>query len=645
MKTWPLFWQNQHFKKIGMALLGSCLSFPIFSQSTPLATPTKTDYPGIIESFEKLISIDQSKLNKKNDLLSKSGATLQNTKNVTEIELDPDFLNSVILHSDAGYVKLASSSKCMFYHTIINDLLKNSQGKIDQISVTYLNSKQERESALVSKKDFLNKLAYEECPETPKLIDQFQVKNLDKTVKETSFASPTGLDQCRNVYLEWLNSSKTPYYCKVHDYIQEAEKNLGDPKDLVQRKAVSKILVGKLKNGQLDFIQNFCDHISNEKLFCANFLTSSFWTKIGNNQADKIYLQNICAPIYKTSNLSEIQINDCINRIKKDNDLCLYPNGRSQGLKPSPQCDTLSTALTHSALKSNYYDCPANSDQLTITHLSRILMNISKGKSLETTAPCSAISTFNVLEFNKKFNNDERWKLEACYDDKLFNREVCAKTFFGDFNDSEMSYTKVVANILRKTRGAELSLKCEMIDSEEYNPLLLKFKSGCYIVYDRNKCFISECSHKVLYNDRSIDIIRLKNRAPLDLFPVNVQEEKFSQHYLLTNDFKQRGRILTNLTNINNYYKRSKSKIIHGVGCAENLLPSFFKSHALNQCTPLPFIIDGMIKESDKVTFVVRTAADSLQAPRLINWSLIFSGVKGYQRNHPLKHWTLYGLD
>jgi hypothetical protein len=96
---------------------------------------------------------------------------------------------------------------------------------------------------------------------------------------------------------------------------------------------------------------------------------------------------------------------------------------------------------------------------------------------------------------------------------------------------------------------------------------------------------------------------------------------------------------------ISSFFKKSKNGIIHGVGCAEDLLPSFFKSRAFNQCTPLPFIIDGMIKENDKTVFITRTAIDSLQAPRMVNWSLIFSAVKSYQRYHPLKLWTLYGLD
>jgi hypothetical protein len=124
-----------------------------------------------------------------------------------------------------------------------------------------------------------------------------------------------------------------------------------------------------------------------------------------------------------------------------------------------------------------------------------------------------------------------------------------------------------------------------------------------------------------------------------------VNDERFSQNYILTRDYKQNGRSLNNISGILAFFKKKRDGIIHGVGCAEEILPSFFKVKAMNQCTPLPFIIDGMIRENDKTVFVTRTGVDSLQAPRLISWSLIYSAVKSYQNAHPLRLWTLYGLD
>lgn len=641
----PLFWRNQRYKLPGTALLGLCLSFSSLAQTTPIPTPPSVEYPGMLESLEKLIQIDNTKYAKKNDLLIKSGATLADFSTVSGIELDPDYLNSIILHSDPGYVKLASSSKCMFYDTIINDLLKNADGRLKSVFITYVNKNKERESAVVQKKDFINRVVGQECPQTATLINEFQVKNLDKTIKSTNFDPPSGKDQCHNVYLDWLNNPRAPYFCKLHEYMKEARLNQGDPKDLQQRKAVSKILEGKLNLSQRDYLENLCENLDHEELFCEEFLNVSFWSKVANGFENKIYAEDICTKVMGTSTLSDIQLKQCIARLRKENDLCLYPGGRSQGLQPAPQCDTLGTALNFSSFRSDYRDCPISSDQQAVTNMGRLLLNISKEKIAEYNGPCSAISSGVTFDFNKRFDNDENWKLEACYNDALAEKEVCYKTYFGSYGTAPESYNMVVANILRNTRGADENLKCTMVDSEDYNPLLLQYKSGCYIIFERNKCFISQCKHKVLYNDRAIDYIKLKNRVTLDYFPSNVVDERFSQNYIMTKDYRQNGRPLNNLSSINAFFKKGKKGVIHGVGCAEELLPSFFKTRSFNQCTPLPFIIDGIIRENDKTVFVTRSAVDSLQAPRLMSWSLIYSAVKSYQRIHPLRLWTLYGLD
>ena len=645
MKTLHPFWPNQHYNKLGTALIGLCFSFVVYSQTTPIPTPPSVEYPGIIESLEKLIQIDTTKYTKKSDLLSKNDKAGNDLSTVSSLDVDPDYLNSIILHSDPGYIRLASSNKCQFYNAIINDLLRNSQGKLKNVFITYVNKDKELGSGILLKKDFLSKVVSRDCPETTKLIDQFQVKNLDKTIKDENFEAPTGKDQCHNIYVDWLNNPKTPYFCKLHEYMKEARNGGGEALDLAQRKVVSGIIEKKLNVNQKDYLENLCENMDSEETFCEDFLNVSFWAKVASGAENKIYLEDICTKVIDSPTLSNLQIKQCVSKIRKENDLCLYPGGRNQGLVPAPQCDTLATALNFSSLRADYKDCPSSSDQNAVTNMGRILLNISKDTIAPNTGPCSVISSAVTFDFNKRFNNDENWKLEACFDDRLSDKEVCYKTFFGGYGTIPESYTVVVSEILKRTRGADQLLKCDMVDSEDYNSLLLQYKSGCYIIYERNKCFVSECKHKILYNDRVIDFIRFKNSVALDYFPTNVVQERFSQHYILTHDYRQNGRIMNNVGSIVSFFKKSKKGIIHGVGCAEDLLPSFFKTHAFNQCTPLPFIIDGIIRENDKTSFVTRSAVDSLQAPRLISWSLIYSAVKSYQHSHPLRLWTLYGLD
>lgn len=643
MKTLHRYSLNQYSKLIlGTVLWGLC--FFSFAQTTPLVTPQSTEYPGIIQTFEKIIQVDSNKFQKRSDLLIKNGNVFSGGTSISNLELDPDFLNSIILHSDPGYLRLASSDKCRFYETILTDLLKSTEGKIKNILMTYI-EKEKRQAAIISKKDFLGKVVNQECPATQKTIAAFQIKTLDETLKKINFEIPSGIDQCRNIHINWVNNPNTPFLCQIYEYVKEARVGGGDPNDLPQRRSVARILEEKQSLVQKDYIENICQHLDDEDIFCEEFLNVSFWTKVAGGYEDKIYADDICKKVIGQNKLSAPQYNACLARIKKEKDLCLYPAGINSGLRPQPDCDQLSTALNFSSLKSDYQDCPGNSDQMVATNMGRIIKHFTPGSGSNSKGACSSISSGETYQFNKNFNNDENWRLEACYEDSLNQREICQKTFFGNFNNLPESYTNVVSNILQKTRGADLNLVCEMLDAADYNPLILQYKSGCYIVYNRDNCFISQCQHKIIYNDRSIDLIKIKNRATLAYYPINIQEERFSQQYLLSRDYKKTARSMNNLSAIRTYFKKSQSSIIHGIGCAEDLLPTFFKANMLNQCTALPFLINGMIKDDDKVVFVTRTAADSLQAPRLISWNTIFSAVKSYQRQHPLKLWTMHALD
>lgn len=637
LKTLPQFWRNQFYNLIlGAALFGPC--FSSFSQTTPLEAPKQTEYPGILQTFEKLIQIDHDKIQKRTELLGKTGKNFTKISNIANLDLEPDFLNSIILHSDPGYLKMASTDRCRFYEAILTDLLKSSDGKIKNVLMTYVEDGK-REYAVIPKKDFLAKVVTEQCPETIKNIAAFQVKTFTTTLKSINFDIPTGKDQCKNIHLDWLTNPKTPFICQIHEYIKEAKSGGGDPKDLPQRKTVSKILEEKLTLPQRDYIENICKHLDDENLFCEEFLNISFWTKIANELEDKIYAQDICEQNSGSFN------NTCLAKLKKEQDLCLYPNNKNNGLRPQPNCDQLSLALNHSGFKANFRDCPGSSDQMIATNMGRILSHFNPSEGATSEGPCSSISGGMTYIFNKKFDNDENWGLEACYEDRLNSKEVCAKTFFGKYDNDPASYTNVVASILKETRGIDDTTKCEMVSNVEYNPVLLKFKSGCFIVYEKDNCHISQCKHKIILNDRPIDLIKIKGKANLAYFPTNINDERFSQHYLLTRDFKKNGRQISNLSSVHAFFKNKKNGIIHGVGCAEDLLPSFFKTYSINQCSPMPFIVNGLIKDKDKVVFVVRTGADAIQAPRLISWSNIYSAVKSYQKKHPIKQWTMYGLD
>src|SRR5262245_19210800 len=89
LKTLPRFSLNRFYK----ITLGTALPCPsLFALTAPLATPAKTEYPGIIQTFEKLIQIDNDKIQKRTDALVKNGRVFEGSSSVTQLELEPDFL-------------------------------------------------------------------------------------------------------------------------------------------------------------------------------------------------------------------------------------------------------------------------------------------------------------------------------------------------------------------------------------------------------------------------------------------------------------------------------------------------------------------------------------------------------------------------
>lgn len=647
MKTWLRFSPNLFSNLLqGTALFaGLCLPFSAFPQSSPLATPPSTKYPGVIESFEKIIQIDNERFEKKINALIKAGKLLTDLQGASNIDLDPDFLNSVILHSAPGYLKLASREKCRLYDTTITDLLRSAEGKIKNVIVRFIDKNGQPDTAVMARKDFLTKVVTSECPQTNTLIAQFQVKNIDEVLRGTDFTMPTGDAQCRAIISRWLSDPKTPFLCQLHEYMDEAMSGGGDPQDLAQRRAVAKILDSKININQKDYLQNLCKNLDDEEHFCGEFLNVSFWNKVANGTENKIYAEDICRASFKGDILSEVELKACLSRMKKESDLCLYPRSGANGLLPQMECDAQSTALNHSTLRADYQDCPGKSDQHAVTNMTRILFHVSQGKIAPYEGPCSSVSSGEFFSFNQRFDNEDKWDLEACFNDKILEREVCMKTLMGNYGGLSQSYTNVVAEILKKTRGADRNLTCKMISSTEYSPFLLQYKSGCFIIYEADQCYISHCPHKIVFNDRPIDLIKLRNSVTVDYFATNLQNERFAQHYLLSTDLKLNGRSMNNLSTIISFFSKTKKGVLHGVACAEYLLPTFFPVRAINQCTPVPLIVDGLIREGENTVLITRTAYDSLQAPRMVSWSNLYTSIKEYQRVHPLRLWTLHALD
>lgn len=634
-----------------MALL---VSFPLHSQSIiePLNAPAKTDFPGVYESFEKVIQFDEIRYSAKLKEIISNKKTLSEIKDINTVDIDPDFMNSIILNSNSGYLKIASRDRCTFYSSLLADLLKTKEGKIENLFIQYQDKADQNITALMSKKDFLEKVIFASCPKTKETIDMFQVKVIGSTISKTDFVIPSNKEGCEATYLKWLEDPKTPFWCQIHDLFAEVESgelssaNLSfKDKRVVENKiSIAKILKTKMSDSQQEFLRNFCTNADSQKLFCEEFFTTNFFAKVVEGTKSDLYIKDICSQALNKSNWSPVVIRECAQVLRKNQEACFWGSYEKSGLSPRPRCDHLSTALNFSSLIADFDDCPRFSDQQTLTSFARIIRHIERRPLAPVTGNCSAQSAGIFFEFNKKYSNEDIWKASVCYDDRVNYKETCLPMFFGIYDNKEYSITNALKEVLVKTRGAGRDIDCKIISDQVFNPKLLEFKYGCFIVTSDSNCGIGQCEHKIFFNEKELKDIKFQFGLPFEYFATNLMNEKYSQHYVLQKDAKQKTKAINTVTALKTFFKQNPKGIIQGVGCSEDLLPGFFKKYAFNQCTPLAFIVDGIVADGDRISLVTRSGADNIHAPRLISWSSVFSAVKTYQFHHPVRQWTFYGI-
>lgn len=645
MKTSLPFSQNLFFKSLGKAIF---FAFPLFLHAqapptTPLETPQETRYPGSFESFEKLIQFDEQRFDAKTRIVGNHSVGSQQLKDPSKLDIDPDFMNSLILNSPSGYLRLAAKDRCAFYDVLLADLLRTKEGPVKRILVQYQAENGEMISASMNKKDFLEKVVLTKCARVRDTVALFQVKTIPQAIKATKFEMPRGREQCDAIHAAWLDDPKSPYWCQINDIISDYEDAERSGKKSSDKSALAKVLRGKLTDNQRDYIHNFCRNADNPKLFCDEFFATNFFSKVVEQLQPEILIKDVCQEALGKEGWSPALLRACVAHFRDNQDSCLWGKTATSGLSPRTRCDHLSLALNHSSLFAAYDDCPRNSDNTGVTNFARLLSHLEPGQAppVTTSGFCSATSATTVYGFLKAQDQEELWTARMCYEDKIEGKEKCLPFHYGDSPSSPISVSKVLGEILYRTKGLPREVQCKTVMASDFKPDLLEFRYGCFLVVNPDDCGISRCSHKVFVNEREVKGLKPTTPLLLDYFPTSVERENGALTVLLYRGAKHKTRNIPSLPSMEAFFKDHPKGLIHGMGCAEDLLPGFFRKNALAQCSPLPFIVDGIIRDGDRVTLVTRTAADNLHAPRLIGWGTVFSAVRSHQVHSNLKTWGL----
>jgi hypothetical protein len=611
-----------------MLICLTSLSGKAFSQDS-------ANTPGIIESFERLLELHKDQFNKNKSSIQSNLKAVSDLSTFTDVKLDPQYMKSIIFHSDVHFLKLAQKDECSFLSVLETNLFKTVEGNIDNVLITYKNKDGSVASATMLKDDFFDQIYKKKCLNNKEYSTLFNDANVEKTVQGIKFSIPKSKPECNNIHKEWLENPFTPYLCRIQQVFK---------KPMLKKQAA--FYKERIPLMQRIYLDNLCNSINNPESFCENYLKNDVWNKILNSELPEYKMSYKCQQMYnKKEKLTNMELKNCASKLASDSTFCETRGNQDYPSNfPLQNCNNISLALNKSKLVANYHDCPGNIDNEALTNIHRIINHFAPRKILSNKETCSSEANYSLAKLNFEVKHESGWPLKICYLDRVTNKEACTIYIPGSRDDEALSEDQVVAKILYQQKGANSKTKCRIVDSKTYNPLRSEFKYGCYIVYDAENCSTISCNKKVIWEEKILPDIKFVGVPSFDYFPTNFMSERYAFTSLIDEVKGTQERAVKNLTDLKFYLDKMPNGIIHGIGCAEDILPEQFKRVAINECHPLPFIIDGHIQKNNETLLVSRLAIDDVHTPRLLTWPHIFNAVSAYQDLHPLNTWTLNGI-
>ncbi len=631
--------------------------FILFSSLTYAQNgPAPEKAPGLIESLQSIVKDTREQLQKEFQNLSSTQKIEEapTLELIQDSEIDSLFLKSIFLHSEKRYLEMINLNSCHLYALLDNELLKSALGTVDLVMMTNKGRK------FLVKHDLLTQEIYKyKCQNFAQYSKIFSRQSLKRTVMAIPYPVPKTESECEKIIEDWKKNDYLPYLCKIPHSVDQGARaqRLKDNKDnlsLAQKRLINQVIAdGEYYQNQIPYFErsyltNLCNAIESKDLFCTPYLAQDAWAKIINGELPKDNLNFRCNDLLKRppeSELTQAQQMICANKLKDEPQLCTTDTtDKYAGIFPRPNCSQVSMALNYGRLKTSFHDCPGQIDNGALTNLHRILGHFEKKEISSTVESCKAETTNTYYDFLNTAKRNDLWPLQACFFDRLENKEMCRPYIPGSLKKSNISEDIVVAGILSRMGKISSRTTCRIITKKEYRPVLLEYKNGCYIIFDQNNCSNSYCPKEIIIDQKEVEGITFKGSLEFDYFPNNWADQKKSVTTTLDEIYKIPERKLQNLTMVQLFLKQHPEGIIHGLGCAEDLIPTVIKRISFNQCTPAPFIVDGMFEKDENKTLVLRTAFDDILSPRLTPWNWVFTAVMKYQDMHPLKQWNLYGL-
>lgn len=648
MKTSQVYWQNLSNKVI------LCLACVFFSGQ--VFCEIETPESGFLKDLDRLISDDKNeiryienglaeKLNKRVDLI-----------NFKEMSITKSQIFSLLLYTDPQFLETLRYDECNIYSLLLNDLLRWTKGHVLNLYTDVTYNDGEKKIVSLRNKTFLNEVFKKKCSKINDYSEIFSPDNILKTLNRLEFRKPTQ-ENCSRLVEEW---KRNPYFsslCRVGDlfrnrktyeYIYKNTSPLKDPE--LRRHIGSKLSEEKLYRSNIDFyrrnyIENLCTYSSDPEKFCAPFLKENIWERVISGEFPSHYLDNTCATVLKKKPLTEAERKNCAQIIINKPELCSLRGLKyNRVLFPRSDCDNVSKALISSRLRFDYSDCSGIISNHAITNTYRIVKHFHPELYNSESATCHDSMNEVFLLTSYKDENDPKWPMKICYQNKILNKKECLNFVPGRSDSDRLSEQRVVASALSILKSAPESLTCTIVAKDQYNPRRLKYAQGCFILFNRQNCTAASCPKEVYYRDKHVKDLTYDGMARFDYFPNTYKTNLDSISSKLEEKYKIKSKKILNFSLLKFFFDMHKDGIVHGLGCAEDIHPRKFSRDLFNQCTPIPFIVDGLSEKNDIKYLTTRSSLDDVYSPRSIRWNIIFTSVRNYQEFHPLGSWNLYGL-
>jgi len=650
------------------------LFVPRVEQKTFAQENTSSLVPGLFESLKETIA--------KNDLNSEELFKNPSIKGVEKLQelsskgikfyLDRKALQTILFYLPQNNLYSLEKNPCNIAHLIWLDEIKINGKSPTSYPLIYSYKEATLKKIRVTRETYFKYLATYECTNAQEIAYRFTGKNLENTLKNAEISPPKDFDQCKKQRLEKLTNEEYIYYCYVINETKKGNKSLKalqilrnltpmeqDELKLNATKALkTKEWLGEKK---IALLEHFCTKVSNEKEYCDYYFSQNFWIQsLANGQSEKIF-QPFCE---SNATLNKLSLADCLKKLSKSPDLCYNIMSNYPSLFPKPGCDESSQALNVGRLKFQYRDCPAKINNPFISNYGRILLHFNYDKILNSKLnipyysdwqatseeDCSSNVVLSFIDFAQKIKKPEYWGKEICLNLLPNTKSLCAPFLFSNSKNNPYSFTETISIMLRRKLNMDKGQTCKIVKSNKFNSNLLEFRAGCWIVYESEKCNFQQCPMKIFLDDRELRDKFLINGENQFLYQAIDNKSTYNNgQFDLEKMLQVKSQKVSSLSELKFFFSQHDQGIIHGVACGEDLYPHNYKKFNFSQCSPLPFIIDGVLEKTingkaQAALLSFRSGIDEIGSPRLLSWQSVLLGLESYQRFHPQNFWSLYGL-